>query len=350
MQNENKNYHIPIMLKEILEGLQIRSSDIFVDCTLGGAGHSSGVIRQNPQGLLIGIDKDDDALNFSQNRLSEYENKLLIKSDFKNFDIVFQALQNKCYENGLNNQTGEVLHPNAKVFCAYENQNKDIISKLQSGKVDKILVDLGVSSHQLDTAERGFSFRFDAPLDMRMDKTQEKTAWHVVNFYPKDRLVKILYTYGEEKFAPQIVNAIMLARKKKTIDTTKELARIIESALPKKYIFKTGGAKKTFQAIRIEVNGELEGLEDALEKMIERLTPGGRLAVLTFHSLEDRIVKNVFKEKATGCICPSGTPICICGHKETIKFVNKKPITASQEEQTENPRSTSAKLRIIEKL
>lgn len=350
MQNENTTYHIPIMLNEILEGLNLQPSNIFVDCTLGGAGHSSEIIQRLKQGLLIGIDKDDDALTFSSTRLKDHKNKILIKSDFKNFKIILDALQERF--NSQNNQLeeGEVLHPNAKVFCPCEAINQNTVEKLANGKVDKILVDLGVSSHQLDTAERGFSFRFDAPLDMRMDKTQDKTAWHVVNFYPKERLVKILYTYGEEKFAPQIANAIMTARKKKTIDTTKELAGIIESALPKKYIFKSGGAKKSFQAIRIEVNGELDGLETALINMIDSLPSGGRIAVLTFHSLEDRIVKNVFKDKSTGCICPRGTPICICGHKEEIKLINKKPIIASDKEQNLNSRSTSAKLRIAEKL
>ena len=350
MQNETTTYHIPIMLNEILEGLDLKPSNIFVDCTLGGAGHSSEIIKQIENGFLIGIDKDDDALNFSSNRLKEYKNKLLIKSDFKNFKVILDALQTRFNSKNTTLEKDEVLHPNAKVFCPNKELNQTTIEKLASGKVDKILVDLGVSSHQLDTAERGFSFRFDAPLDMRMDKTQEKTAWHVVNFYPKEKLVKILYAYGEEKFAPQIANAILTARKKKTIDTTKELAGIIESALPKKYIFKSGGAKKSFQAFRIEVNGELDGLETALENMIDSLDSGGRLAVLTFHSLEDRIVKNVFKDKSTDCICPSGTPICICGHKAQIKLINKKPIIASEEEQTLNSRSTSAKLRIIEKL
>ena len=350
MQNENTNYHIPIMLTEILEGLDLKPSNIFVDCTLGGGGHSSGAIQQIPNGLLIGIDKDNDALNFSSNRLKEYENKILVKSDFKNFKVIINSLQQYAQNNNLNLEDDEVLHPNAKVFKGANIGSEEIKTKLANGKVDKILIDLGVSSHQLDTAERGFSFRFDAPLDMRMDKNQDKTAWHVVNFYPKDKLVKILYTYGEEKFAPQIANAIITARKQKTIDTTKELAEVIENVLPKKYIFKTGGAKKSFQAIRIEVNNELEGLENAIIDMINALESGGRLAVLTFHSLEDRIVKNVFKDKSTGCICPSGTPICICNHKEEIKLINKKPIIASPQEQAQNPRSTSAKLRIIEKL
>ena len=306
-------YHEPIMLKEIMEGLALQPTDVFVDCTLGGAGHSSEIIKHIPQGFLVGIDRDDDALAYSTKRLGAYENKALVKSDFKNFEKVLDNLN--------------IAAPN------------------------KILVDLGVSSHQLDTAERGFSFRFDAPLDMRMDQTQEKTAWHVVNFYPKEKLLKILRDYGEEKFANLIVANILRRRKVKTIDTTGELNNIIEECLPKKYIFTSGGAaKKTFQAIRIEVNGELDGLENALQNMIDRLAVGGRLAVLTFHSLEDRIAKNIFRENATECLCPPDAPICICGHKAKIKILNKKPIVASAEEQSRNPRSTSAKLRIVEKI
>lgn len=306
-------YHEPIMLNEILSGLDVKQTDVFMDCTLGGAGHSTEVLSRIKEGFLIGLDKDDEALNYSGKRLENFKNKALVKTDFKDFETV--------------------------------------LDDLKIEKVDKILVDLGVSSHQIDTANRGFSFRFDAPLDMRMDTTQEKTAWHVVNFYPKEKLIKILRDYGEEKFANLIVSNILKHRKTKTINTTGELNEIIEECLPKKYVYTSGGAaKKTFQAIRIEVNGELDGLEKALYKMIDRLKSGGRLAVLTFHSLEDRIAKNVFKDCSQDCICPPQAPICVCGHKATIKLINKKPIIASPEEQTKNPRSTSAKLRIIEKL
>lgn len=306
-------YHEPIMLNEILSGLDVKQTDVFMDCTLGGAGHSTAVLSRIKEGFLIGLDKDDEALNYSGKRLENFKNKTLVKTDFKDFETV--------------------------------------LDDLKIEKVDKILVDLGVSSHQIDTANRGFSFRFDAPLDMRMDTTQEKTAWHVVNFYPKEKLIKILRDYGEEKFANLIVSNILKHRKIKTINTTGELNAIIEECLPKKYVYTSGGAaKKTFQAIRIEVNGELDGLEKALYKMIDRLKSSGRLAVLTFHSLEDRIAKNVFKDCSQDCICPPQTPICVCGHKATIKLINKKPIIASPEEQTKNPRSTSAKLRIIEKL
>ncbi|MDD4816167.1 MAG: 16S rRNA (cytosine(1402)-N(4))-methyltransferase RsmH [Clostridia bacterium] len=306
-------YHEPIMLKEITEGLNLTPSAVFVDCTLGGGGHSSEIIKKIPQGKLIGIDKDSEALAYSKKRLKDYKNAVFVKSDFKNF--------NKILEN------------------------------LKIDKVDAVLIDLGVSSHQIDTAERGFSFRFNARLDMRMDTTQEKTAFDVVNFYTKEQLTKILYDYGEERFAPQIVNNILKHRKIKLIETTKELNDIIEECLPKKIVFKSGGAgKKTFQAIRIEVNDELKGLETALNDIIARLNVGGRLAVLSFHSLEDRIVKNVFKLNSTNCICPPQTPICICGHKASIKPITKKPLIASISEQNKNPRSTSAKLRIVEKI
>lgn len=306
-------YHEPIMLKEITEGLNLTPSAVFVDCTLGGGGHSSEIIKKIPQGKLIGIDKDSEALAYSKKRLKDYKNAVFVKSDFKNF--------NKILEN------------------------------LKIDNVDAVLIDLGVSSHQIDTAERGFSFRFNARLDMRMDTTQEKTAFDVVNFYTKEQLTKILYDYGEERFAPQIVNNILKHRKIKLIETTKELNDIIEECLPKKIVFKSGGAgKKTFQAIRIEVNDELKGLETALNDIIARLNVGGRLAVLSFHSLEDRIVKNVFKLNSTNCICPPQTPICICGHKASIKPITKKPLIASISEQNKNPRSTSAKLRIVEKI
>lgn len=306
------NYHQPIMLQEILDGLDLKPQDFVVDCTLGGAGHSSKILEKIPQGYLVGIDKDDDALNFSAKRLENFLNKKLIKSDFKNFSKV---LDNAGIE-----------------------------------KVDKILIDLGVSSYQLDTAERGFSFRFDAKLDMRMDKTQQKSAWHIVNFYAKDALMDIFYQYAEEKFSRQIANAIIRNRKTKTIDTTFELKQIVEDAVPKKYLFRASVVQRIFQAIRIEVNDELTGLGEVLQSMIDRLNVGGRLAVLTFHSLEDRIVKTVFKDNATGCICPPGTPICICNHKQKVNILTKKPIIASPAEQNLNPRSTSAKLRIAIKI
>jgi 16S rRNA (cytosine1402-N4)-methyltransferase len=208
---------------------------------------------------------------------------------------------------------------------------------------------LGVSSYQIDTAERGFSYRFDGKLDMRMDRTAKLSAYEVVNNYSSDDLIRILYNYGEENFARSIVNKIVEARKVKAIETTGELVALIESAIPKKFWGKGSVAKKTFQAIRIEVNGELDGLDVAINKMIDLLNSSGRLAIITFHSLEDRIVKQVFKERATDCICDKTIPICVCGHKSDVKMVSKKPIVASKEELDNNKRSSSAKLRVIEK-
>ena len=307
-------YHNPIMLKEVLEGLNINPSGIYLDCTLGGAGHSEEILKRlNARGLLIGIDKDDDAIAYSSQRLKGYNNKLIVKSDFK--DV------------------------------------KRVLDEHNIEAIDGALIDLGISSHQIDDGARGFSFLREGRLDMRMDKTQELSAYEVVNYYPEDRLVKILYEYGEESFAKAIVRKIVEQRKVKPIETTLELKDIIESALPKKVIYKSGGAsKKTFQAIRIEVNGELDRLDSTLEYLISKLKSGGRLAVLSFHSLEDRIVKRVFKTESTDCLCPSGVPICVCGHKKSIRLINKKPIIASAEEVKQNPRSAPAKLRVVEKL
>ncbi len=307
-------YHEPIMVKEVLEGLNINPSGIYLDCTLGGAGHSQQILKRlNSQGLLIGIDKDDDAINYSSKRLKEFDNKILVKADFKNV--------------------------------------QSVLSEKNIDKLDGVLIDLGVSSHQIDTAERGFSFLRDGKLDMRMDQSSTLTAYDVVNKYPEEKLLRILWDYGEEDFARKIVHAIIEKRKIKPIETTLELKNLIEEALPKKYVYKSGGAsKKTFQAIRIEVNGELEQLGETLKFLISKLKKGGRLVVLTFHSLEDRIVKKIFKEEATDCLCPSNLPICICGHKKSVKLINKKPIEASKEEVSKNSRATCAKLRVVEKL
>ena len=305
-------YHTPIMLNEILEGLKINPSGIYLDCTLGGAGHSEQILKRlNSKGLLIGIDKDEEALSYSAERLKEFDNKLLVKSDFKAVKTVLE-------EHGIQ-------------------------------ALDGVLIDLGVSSHQIDSAERGFSFNHDGKLDMRMDKSQKLSAYDVVNFYSEKELLNILWRYGEENYARSIVRKIVEARKQKPIQTTFELKNIIESAVPKIYLF-SGASKKTFQAIRIEVNDELNGLEEVLKYLITKLKPGGRMAVLSFHSLEDRIVKSVFKLEATDCICSPDMPICTCGHKKRINLINKKPILASPLEQNKNPRATSAKLRIVEKV
>lgn len=307
--------HIPVLLDKVIEGLDIKNNGIYVDCTMGGGGHSS-VIATNLsiEGKLIGFDRDIEAVNVCRKKFATNKNVELIHANFKDFPSILQ-------ERGLKE------------------------------KIDGILVDLGVSSYQIDNGERGFSFLREGRLDMRMDTSQEKDAYFIVNNYPKEKLIKILYQYGEESNAKRIVENICEYRKVKPIETTSQLKNIIEMSFPKKVIYGKGGvSKKTFQAIRIEVNGELDGLDEFLRESISMLAKGGRMAVITFHSLEDRIVKNVFKEFATDCICPPKTPICICGHKAEIKLVNNKPITAGKSELEFNSRSSSAKLRVIEKI
>ena len=310
---EKNNFkHTPIMLNECIDGLNIKPNGIYVDGTLGGAGHSSVIVSKLTTGKLIGIDKDDDALNSSKERLKDYDNVIFVKSDFKKF--------------------------------------KSIMENLEIEKVDGILLDLGVSSYQIDTAERGFSYRFNGKLDMRMDKTQSLSAYEVVNNYPVEKLTEILFKYGEEQNSKKIAREIERVRKIKPIETTDELVSIVESCYPKKFYTGVGVCKKTFQAIRIEVNNELGDLDTVITDMVNSLNPGGRLAIITFHSLEDRIVKLKFKELSTDCICDKNVPICTCHHKAEIKLVNKKPIEASDKEQKENRRSLSAKLRIVEKI
>ncbi|MBO7527961.1 MAG: 16S rRNA (cytosine(1402)-N(4))-methyltransferase RsmH [Clostridia bacterium] len=306
--------HSPVMLNEVLSGLNINPDGIYIDCTLGGGGHSEKILEKlNPNGMLIGLDKDQDAIDFTTKKLSTYKNFKSFHTDFKNVDEVFDVLQ--------------------------------------IDKVDGVLIDLGVSSYQLDTASRGFSFRFSGPLDMRMDKSQNLTAYDVVNTYSYEQLVKIFFEYGEEEFSKSIAKNIVKQREISPIKTTLELSKIIEDVIPKKFVFNRGGAdKKVFQAIRIEVNDELDKLYETIIYLAKKLKSGGRIAILTFHSLEDRIVKNAFKELCTDCICPPKTPICICGHKAIGKLVNKKPIIAGAQEQEQNSRSTCAKLRILERI
>ena len=309
---ENTFQHTPVLLNECLDGLNIKPDGIYVDGTLGGGGHSEEILKRLTTGKLYAFDKDEDALSFTSQKLANYGDKIeFIKSDFK-------EMANVLRERGINN-------------------------------VDGILLDLGVSSYQIDTPERGFSYRFDAKLDMRMDKSASLTAFDVVNTYSKEELIRILFNYGEESFAKPIVNKIVETRKLKNIETTGELVKLIESAVPKKFWGKGSVAKKTFQAIRIEVNGELDGLDKAIDEMIGILAPCGRLAIITFHSLEDRIVKNMMKLHATDCICDKTIPFCVCNHHADGTLVNKKPIEASKSEQENNKRSTSAKLRIFEK-
>ena len=306
--------HIPVLLNEVIEGLNISPSGVYIDGTVGGAGHSCEIAKKlGKNGKLICFDRDEFALETSKERLKEFKNVIFVHDNFKN---AVKDLK----EMGINS-------------------------------VDGILLDLGVSSHQIDEGERGFSFLHDGPLDMRMDKTQTLSAFNVVNEYPKEKLLEILYKFGEESNAKNIVHKIVEARKQKPIETTFELRDIVESAFPKKIIFGKGGVcKKTFQAIRIEVNGELSGLEKCIDEMIDLLAPKGRICIISFHSLEDRMVKDVFKDAATGCICPPKTPICICGHKAKGEIISRKPIVATEKELRINSRSSSAKLRILEKI
>lgn len=319
--------HTPVLLDEVLENLEIKPNGVYVDCTLGGAGHSSKILEKLETGLLVGFDKDQEAIDASTKKLSKIC-KVFSKDNFKK-----------------NNEKSCLI-----IKDDFKN-SPSVLTELGITTVDGILIDLGVSSHQLDTAERGFSFKKDAPLDMRMDSSQSLTAKQIVNSYSEEQLRNLFKEYGEEEFAFSIAKNICKARALKEIKTTLELNEIIENSMPKKVVFSRGGAaKKVFQALRIEVNGELNLLKETIENLIKFLCPGGRIAIISFHSLEDRIVKNVFKDLAQGCICPKNFPICVCNHKATIEIVTRKPIVASEKEQLENSRSTCAKLRVAKKL
>lgn len=319
--------HTPVLLKEVIDGLNISPSGVYLDLTLGGGGHSFHILEKLKTGLLIGFDKDQDAIDASTNRLSKIaeiytpanfekinsRSALIVKSDFKN--------------------APSVLH------------------QIGITTVDGILIDLGVSSFQLDCAERGFSFKKDAPLDMRMDQSQTLTAKDIVNSYSQEQLITLMKVYGEEEFAVSIAKNIVKQRQISPIETTLQLNEIIENSMPKKVVYSRNGAsKKVFQALRIEVNGELDRLKETVEELVSFLSPHGRFCVISFHSLEDRIIKNVFKDFSTNCICPPNFPKCVCGHKASLKLISHKPIVASQEEQKANSRSTCAKLRIAEKI
>lgn len=307
--------HKPVLLNECIDGLNIRGGGIYVDGTLGGAGHSIEILKACNTARLIAIDKDEQAIEHSKQRLAGFSDRVtFVRDDFKNIQA--------------------------------------ILSGLNVSGIDGALLDLGVSSFQLDNFERGFSYRADdVRLDMRMDKRQTLSAYEVVNEYSHKELTGILYKFGEEKFAPRIANNIVRARETKPIETCGNLTEIIYASIPAA-ARRTGGnpAKRTFQALRIEVNGELDTLKDAVTAFTNSLNVSGRLCIITFHSLEDRIVKHTYRELATGCICPPRTPICICGNKPKVSLINNKPILASDSEQGENPRSASAKLRICEKL
>ena len=306
--------HISVLLNECIEGLNIKEDGIYVDGTLGGAGHSSEIIKNLcERGRLIGIDQDKDALKAAKEKLKEYNNVTFVHSNFYNIE--------------------------------------NILHDLNIAGVDGILMDLGVSSYQLDNGERGFSYMQDAPLDMRMNRENSLSAYEVINSYSEEDLFRIIKDYGEEKFAKRIANFIINKRKEKNIESTLELVDVIKAAIPAK-ARREGPhpAKRTFQAIRIEVNKELEIIEKTIRDGVERLNVGGRMAIITFHSLEDRIVKTVYKNLANPCTCPSSFPVCVCNKKPIVKIITRKPIEASKEELDYNPRSRSAKLRIIEKI
>ena len=306
--------HKSVLLDECIEALNIRPDGIYVDGTLGGAGHSSQIAKRLTTGRLIGIDRDQVALKAAGERLAPYADKVTLVHG--NFCEIAQVLQN-----------------------------------LGIPGVDGILLDLGVSSPQLDDGERGFSYMADAPLDMRMNRQDALTAYDVVNTWSFEELRRILYDYGEERYAPRIAEAICRRREENPIKTTLELVDVIRGAMPAAALReKQHPAKRSFQAIRIAVNDELGSVEKVMADAVPCLNPGGRLAVITFHSLEDRIVKNAMADAAKGCTCPPNFPVCVCGKKPKVQLVNRKPITSTQEELDRNPRARSAKLRVCEKI
>lgn len=308
--------HIPVMLNEVIENLDIKPNGIYVDCTVGGGGHSFEIAKRLTTGHLYAFDRDQDAITKSTKTLEQFFDKVtLTKANYKEAPQILKE-------------------------------------KYGVEKIDGFLIDLGVSSYQIDAGDRGFSFVHDGRLDMRMDKEEKTlTAEDIVNTFSYEDLTRIMRNYGEEEFASNIAKNIVKEREKNRIETTFQLREIIENSMPKKVVFSRGGAsKKVFQALRIYINGELDGLDFLLDELVDILSLGGRGCVLTFHSLEDRIVKNVFKLDSTDCICPPKTPICICGHKAKTILVNRKPIIATEEEKKENSRSTCAKLRVVEKI
>ena len=313
MEEKKEFKHISVLLEETVDGLQVTPGGIYVDGTLGGAGHATQVCKRLlGQGRFIGIDQDEDAIAAAKERLSEFPFVTVVRSNY-------EAMP-------------------------------EVLKELQITQVNGIMLDLGVSSYQLDTAERGFTYKVDAPLDMRMDNRMEKTAKDIVNGYSEMELFRMIRDYGEDQFAKNIAKHIVRMRQEKPIETTFELVEAIKAAIPAKIRMNTGHpAKKTFQAIRIELNRELEVLENTLDAMIDLLAPGGRLCVITFHSLEDRIVKLKFRDNEHPCTCPPEFPVCVCGKKSKGKVVTRKPILPSEEELEYNSRSKSAKLRIFEK-
>ena len=306
--------HISVLLNESVDALGIKPNGIYVDGTMGGGGHSEAIVSKlSSGGLLIGIDRDTEALEASRKRLSAFSNVRYAHNNYKNV--------------------------------------KDVIKELGIDAIDGAVLDLGVSSYQLDCKERGFSYMEDAPLDMRMNREGGKSAYDVINTYSEGELTDIFFKYGEEKFSRKIARIIAERRKDKPVETTLELVDIIKAAIPERMRQKgSHPAKRVFQAVRIEVNGELEDLRYALDNFFDVLKPGGRLSVITFHSLEDRIVKIAFNDYATGCTCPKDFPICVCGKKPRGKVITRKPVLPGEEECQYNKRSKSAKLRVVEKL
>lgn len=301
--------HKPVMLNECIEMLNIVPSGIYVDGTLGGAGHSLEIVKRLDSGELIAFDQDIEAIENAKIKLKAYEDKvILIHDNFRNI--------------------------------------KKSLEDIDIFRINGLLLDLGVSSYQLDSPERGFSYRYDAPLDMRMNQSSQISAKYIVNTYSEEDLKRIIRDYGEEKWASRIAQFIVEERMKKPIDTTGELVQIIKAAIPKKAREEDQHpAKRTFQAIRIETNHELDVIYDVLESAVELLLPGGVISVITFHSLEDRIVKNFFRDESTGCICPPEIPVCVCNHQARLRLAHRKPLVPSEEELRENPRSRSAKVR-----
>ena len=312
---EIKFSHVSVLLRECIEQLNIKPDGSYVDCTAGGGGHSLEIVKRlTDGGRLIAIDRDEDALRAAGARLAGYADRVTF------------------------------VHSN---YAALQS----VLADLGISQVDGVLADLGVSSYQLDTAERGFSYMQDAPLDMRMDREQPLRAYDVVNTYSEEELRRILFDYGEEKFARNIAANIVKKRNERPIETTLELAELVKSSMPK--AAREGGhhpAKRTFQAIRIEVNSELSSIPPALDAAVHALRPEGRIAVITFHSLEDRLVKQKFAALASGCTCPREFPVCVCGKKPVVRIITKKPVTAGDDELEVNPRSRSAKLRVAEKI
>ena len=312
MKKIGNDYHIPVLYYETLDNLVINPDGIYIDCTLGGGSHSEGILeRLSDKGLLISIDQDTNAIEYSKKRLEKFDSKWKVfKGNFENIDTI-------AYMAGVD-------------------------------KVDGILMDIGVSSKQLDDPKRGFSYRYDVKLDMRMNTEQKISAYDVVNTYSEEQLSKIIFEYGEERHARKIAKLIVEERKSSPIEKTSDLIALIKRAHPERA--SKHPAKKTFQAIRIEVNRELEVLENAMSKAVELLKVGGRLAIITFHSLEDRIVKNKFKDLATACKCPKDIPICVCGGVKKFEIITKKPIIPIDDELKNNNRAHSSKLRILERI